>query len=45
MKAVQINSYGGVEVLEINENVPMPTPQKGQVLIENHAATLDRPLP
>lgn len=41
MKAVQINSYGGVEVLEINENIPVPTPRKGQVLIENHAASIN----
>lgn len=41
MKAVQINSYGGIEVLEINENTPIPTPQKGQVLVENHAASIN----
>lgn len=41
MKAVQINSYGGVEVLEINGNVPVPSPQKGQVLVENHAASIN----
>lgn len=41
MKAVQINSYGGTEVLEINDNVPMPQPSKGQVLVENHAASIN----
>lgn len=41
MKAAQINSYGGVEVLEINDNASVPTPQKGQVLIENHAASIN----
>ncbi len=41
MKAIQINSYGGAEVLEINENVPKPSTSKGQVLIEVHAASLN----
>lgn len=41
MKAVQINFYGGVEVLEINENAPVPQPSKGQVLVENHAASIN----
>lgn len=41
MKAVQINSYGGIEVLEINQNVPSPTPRDGQVLVENHAASIN----
>lgn len=41
MKAVQINSYGGREVLEINENVPKPIPAKGQVLVEVHAASIN----
>lgn len=30
MKAVQINSYGGVEVLEVNENVDKPSAGGGQ---------------
>lgn len=41
MKAVQINAYGGSEVLEVNENAPTPTPGKGQVLIEVYAAGLN----
>lgn len=41
MKAVQINKYGGVEVLEINENVEKPTPSAGQVLVEIHAASIN----
>lgn len=41
MKAVQINSYGGVEVLEINENAPEPVPKQGQILVEVHAASLN----
>ena len=40
MKAVQINTYGGVEVLEINENASKPTPAKDQVLVEVHAASI-----
>jgi len=41
MKAVQINSYGGIEVLEVNENVPKPSASKGQVLVEVHAASIN----
>lgn len=41
MKAIQINKYGGNEVLEINNNVPKPTPSKGQVLVEVHAASIN----
>ena len=41
MKAVQINSYGGTEVLEVNESVPKPTLKPGQVLVEVHAASLN----
>ncbi len=41
MKAVQINSYGGIEVLEINQNTPVPSPKDGQVLVENHAASIN----
>lgn len=41
MKAVQINSYGGVEVLEINENAPKPNLAKNQVLVEVHAASIN----
>lgn len=41
MKAVQINSYGGVEVLETNENAPKPTPAKDQVLVEVRAASIN----
>ena len=40
MKAVQINSYGGNDVLEINENASKPSPAKGQVLVEVYA-TID----
>lgn len=41
MKTVQINQYGGVEVLQINENAPQPTPKKGQVLVEVYAASIN----
>lgn len=41
MKAVQINSYGGAEVLEINENAPKPNLSKNQVLVEVHGASIN----
>lgn len=41
MKAVQISSYGGVDVLEIAENVPKPSISEGQVLVEVYAASLN----
>ena len=40
MKAAQFKDYGGPEVIEITE-VPKPTPQKDQALIEIHAATIN----
>ncbi len=41
MKAVQINRYGGSEVFEINDNAQKPTPQKGQILVEEYAASIN----
>ncbi len=41
MKAVQINDYGGIEVLEINQNAPTPTPPGNQVLVEVKAASIN----
>mgnify|MGYP001566084636 FL=1 len=41
MKAVQINSYGGNDVLEINENAPKPSPAKSQVLAEVYATSIN----
>ncbi|MBN1224795.1 MAG: NADP-dependent oxidoreductase, partial [Candidatus Aminicenantes bacterium] len=40
MKAVQINSYGGIEVLEINE-VTLPEFQANQILVEVYAAAIN----
>lgn len=37
MKAIRVSAFGGPEVLEI-EDVPVPSPGKGQVLIRVHAA-------
>lgn len=41
MKAVQINSYGGVEVLEVNDNVAKPAAGEGQVLVEVHGSSIN----
>lgn len=41
MKAVQINTYGGIDVLEINENAPKPAPSKNQILVEVYAASIN----
>ena len=41
MKAVQINSYGGVEELKVNGEVSKPTPGEGQVLIEVMASSIN----
>lgn len=41
MIAVQINSYGGNEVITINKNALMPVPSSSQVLIEVNAAGLN----
>jgi alcohol dehydrogenase len=38
MKAAQINSYGEPEVLKITDEVPKPTAQAGQILVEVRAA-------
>ena len=36
-KAVQFDSYGGVDVLEVRD-VPRPVPEAGEVLVEVRAA-------
>lgn len=41
MKAVQINAYGGPEVLEVKKDVSEPMVQKGYVLVEVRAAGLN----
>lgn len=41
MKAAQINKYGGIDFLEVNENVPKPTPSANQVLVEVKAASIN----
>src|SRR5438128_868285 len=40
MKAVQINNYGHVDVLQIVD-IEKPKPGKGQVLIENYASCIN----
>lgn len=41
MRAVQINKYGGPEVLEVNSNVLEPTVKFEQVLVKVHAASIN----
>ena len=41
MKAVQIHQYGGLDVLELNQNAPKPVAGDGQVLVEVHAASIN----
>ena len=39
MKSTQINTYGGSEVVEINQNTPAPNdPSAGKVLVDVKAA-------
>lgn len=42
MKAIQIKQYGGTEVTEVTQDVTKPNPNKEQVLVEIHAASLNR---
>lgn len=42
MKAAQYNKYGGVEVIEINNNATVPSLSKGQILVEVYAGSLNR---
>lgn len=41
MKRVQINSYGGTDVIEIVSDAPKPTPSENQILVEVYAASLN----
>ena len=38
MKSVQINRYGGSEVIEINRNIPEPAASAGKVLVNVKAS-------
>lgn len=41
MKAVEINAYGSVDVLKVNENVPVPDIAPNEVLIHNRASSVN----
>ncbi|OGK26525.1 hypothetical protein A2954_00990 [Candidatus Roizmanbacteria bacterium RIFCSPLOWO2_01_FULL_37_12] len=41
MKAVQINKYGGYDVLVVKKYVPRPTIGEGQALVEIYAASIN----
>jgi alcohol dehydrogenase len=41
MKAAQFNKYGGLEVIEINQNTPIPSLEQGQILVECHATSIN----
>ena len=36
--AVQINGYGGLEVVEVNDGVPVPEVGENQLLVKNEFA-------
>lgn len=40
MRAIRIHSYGGPEVLQLEE-LPTPTPGPGEALIRVHAASVN----
>jgi NADPH:quinone reductase-like Zn-dependent oxidoreductase len=40
MKAVQIHRFGAEDVLQLDD-VPIPTPARGELLIEIHAASVN----
>jgi NADPH:quinone reductase-like Zn-dependent oxidoreductase len=42
MKATIINKYGGTEVIETSDDIQKPAVKAGQVLVEVHAASLNR---
>jgi NADPH:quinone reductase-like Zn-dependent oxidoreductase len=41
MKAVQINKYGGYDVLELNDKAPAPVLTKSQILVEVFSASIN----
>jgi alcohol dehydrogenase len=41
MKAIQINAYGGADVLEVNTTAAKPSLKPNQILVENHAASIN----
>lgn len=41
MKAAQINSYGGPEVIEVEPDAPKPTLTEDHVLVEVHASSIN----
>ncbi|HSW96686.1 MAG TPA: NADP-dependent oxidoreductase [Candidatus Saccharimonadales bacterium] len=41
MKALQINMYGGIDVLEVKNDAPKPSLKENQMLVENHAASIN----
>jgi alcohol dehydrogenase len=41
MQAAIFNKYGGPEVIEINQNAPLPTLNAGQVLVACYAASIN----
>jgi D-arabinose 1-dehydrogenase-like Zn-dependent alcohol dehydrogenase len=42
MRAIVQQRYGGVDQLELRDDVPTPTPGKGEVLVRVRAAGVDR---
>lgn len=42
MKQIFINKYGGTEIIEIAENIKRPSAQENQVVVNVHAASLNR---
>jgi len=41
MKSVEISKFGGVEVLNINKNTPIPSPKPGEILVKVHATSIN----
>ncbi len=41
MKAAQINSYGGPDIIKINNDAPVPSTDKNRIIVEVHAASIN----